>query len=63
MGMLCCKLKKKENEDFKYEVRGVRKITTCLFNTFDLIMHFNLQLCEYVGLFGLIRSYFDTPLS
>lgn len=32
MGMLCCKLKKEVNEEFKYEVREVRKIILCLFN-------------------------------
>lgn len=63
MGILCCKSKKEENEDSKYEVREVRKLQHVYLIPFDLIVHFNLHLCEYVGMFELIRSYFDTLLS
>lgn len=63
MGILCCKSKREKNEDSKYEVREVRKLQHVYLIPFDLIVHFNLHLCEYVGMFGLIRSYFDTLLS
>lgn len=52
MGILCCKSKKEENEDSKYEVREVRKLQHVYLIPFDLIVHFNLHLCEYVGMFG-----------
>lgn len=63
MGILCCKSKKEENIDSTDIGIEVRKLQHVYLIPFDLIVHFNLHLCEYVGIFGLIRSSFDTLLS